>query len=89
MLELYIFYSKLPYMIHYFEIVRDGVVATIVGMCNKKIYCKVKNWYYKKEEININDIKLEFIPQTTEDEMIIITRKGKDPELFKFFSKVK
>lgn len=76
-------------MIHYIEIIKDTLVATLVGICGKRVYYKVKNWYYHKEDININDVHIEFIPQTTEDEMVIITRKGKEPELFKYFSTVK
>ena len=71
------------------EIARDALVATSVGICGKKIYQKVKNWYYHKEDIEIKDVHIEFIPQTTEDEMVIITRKGKEPELFKYFSQIK
>jgi H2-forming N5,N10-methylenetetrahydromethanopterin dehydrogenase-like enzyme len=71
------------------EIARDALVATSVGICGKKLYHKVKNWYYHKEDIEIKDIHIEFIPQTTEDEMVIITRKGKEPELFKYFSQIK
>ena len=75
-------------MIHYIEIVRDALVATSVGICGEKIYRKVKNWYDHKEDIKINDIHIDFIPQTTEDEQMIITRKGKNPEVFKYFSDV-
>jgi len=75
-------------MIHYIEIVRDALVATSVGICGENIYRKVKNWYYHKEDININNIHIDFIPQTTEDEQMIITRKGKNPEVFKYFSDV-
>ena len=71
------------------EIARDALVATSVGICGKKLYHKVKNWYYHKEDIEINDVHIELIPQTTEDEMVIITRKGKEPELFKYFSQIK
>ena len=56
------------------EIARDALVATSVGICGKKLYHKVKNWYYHKEDIDINDVHIEFIPQTTEDEMIILTK---------------
>ncbi len=71
------------------EIVRDSLIATLVGMCGQKIYVKVKNWYYGDTDIDINDIKISFEPQTTADEMVIITRKDEKPEVFKYFSKVK
>ncbi len=71
------------------EIVRDSLIATLVGMCGQKIYVKVKNWYYGDKDIDINDVKISFAPQTTEDEMVIITRKGEEPEIFKYFSQVK
>ena len=70
------------------EIARDALVATSVGICGKKIYQKVKNLYYHKEDIDINDVHIEFIPQATGDEMIIITRKCKEPELCKYFSTI-
>jgi predicted flavoprotein YhiN len=54
------------------EIARDALVATSVGICGEKIYQKVKNWYYHKEDIDIKDIHIEFTPQTTEDEIVII-----------------
>ena len=72
-----------------FEIVRDSLIASIVGFCGQKVYIKVKNWYYGDKDIDINDIKISFEPQTTEDEMVIITRKGEQPEVFKYFSQAK
>ncbi len=72
-----------------FEIVRDSLIASIVGFCGQKIYMKVKNWYYGDNDININDVIINFQPQTTEDEVVIITRKNEQPELFKYFSQVK
>ena len=71
------------------EILRDSLIATLVGFCGQKVYIKVKNWYYGENDIDINDIKISFEPQTTEDEMVIITRKDEKPEVFKYFSKVK
>ena len=35
------------------EIARDALVATSVSICGKKLYHKVKNWYYHKEDIEI------------------------------------
>ena len=70
---------------HYVEIVKDAMVATLVGICGKKVYHKLNSWYYSKEHIKINDINIPFVPQITEDETIIITRKNDKPELFKFF----
>ena len=70
------------------QIVRDSLIASILGFCGQKVYIKFKNWYYSEKDIDINDIHLDFIPQTTMDEVVIITRKGEDPELFKYFSKV-
>ena len=71
------------------EIIRDSLIATLVGFCGQKVYIKVKNWYYGDKDIDINDIKISFEPQTTNDEMVIITRKDEKPEVFKYFSKVK
>ena len=76
-------------MIHYLEIIKDAIVATLVDICGKKVHQKVNNLYYNKQDIDINNIHIEFTPQTTEDEIIIITHKGEHPELFKFLSKVK
>ena len=72
-----------------FEIMRDSLIATLVGFCGQKVYTKVKTWYYGDTDIDINDIKISFEPQATEDEMVIITRKDEKPEVFKYFSKVK
>ena len=74
---------------HFLEIVRDSLMATLVGICGKKIYCKVKNWYNHDKDIDINSVHIDFIPTKTEDEVVIITKKGEQPELFKFYSKVK
>ena len=76
-------------MIHFIEIIKDTLVATLVGFCGKKVYHKVQNWYYNKKDLDINDIHIDFIPQATEDEMVIITRKGNQPEVFKYFSNIK
>ncbi len=57
-----------------FEIVRDSLIATLVGFCGQKVYVKVKHWYYGDKDIDINNIHIDFIPQTTNNEVIIITR---------------
>ena len=67
------------------EIVRDSLIASILGFCGQKVYVKVKNWYNHDKDISLNDIHIDFIPKTSEDEVVIITRKGEAPELFKFF----
>lgn len=73
---------------HYVEIIKDAMVATLVGFCGKKVYHKIQNWYYSKDDINIDDVKIQFIPQTSEEEMIIITHKNEKPELFKYYKTV-
>ena len=80
------------------DILKDAVVTTMVGICGKVVYNNVRSYYNKhllqidekvyekQKEIDINNIHIEFVPQITNDEMVIITRKHKSPELFKYFS---
>lgn len=65
------------------------VVLLIIGICAKSVYCNFYRWYHKEEDININDLHIDFVPETTDEEKIIVTRKGKNPEVFKYFSDVK
>ena len=76
-------------MYDFTESIKDAIVALAVGICGKKLYRSMKKWWYSDEDIDINDFHIEFVPQITEEEKIIVTRKGKNPEIFKYFSDVK
>ena len=71
------------------NLIRDSVITVVLALCAERVVNKIKNWWYKEEDIDINDVHINFIPQTTHDETIIVTRKGKNPEVFKYFSDVK
>lgn len=73
---------------HYVEVIKDALVATLVAICGKQIYHKLKKYYYHRNDIDINDIHIAFIPQTTEDETILLTEKHHKPKVFKYFSDV-
>ena len=75
-------------MMHYIEIVTKTLVATLVGICGKRIYHKITKWYYNEKTVKIDDVNIEFIPQTTEEETIIVNEKNKNPKVFKFYSSV-
>jgi len=70
------------------SIVRDSILTTILAICAERIVNKIKRWWYREEDIDINNIHIDFIPQTENDEHVIVTRKGKHPEIFKYFSDV-
>ena len=70
------------------SIVRDSVLTTILAICAERVVNKIKRWWYREEDIDINNIHIDFIPQTENDEHVIVTRKGKHPEIFKYFSDV-
>ena len=70
---------------HYVEVVKDALVATLVAICGKQVYHKFKRWYYNTKCVEINDVHIEFIPQTTEEETILLTEKNHKPKVFKFF----
>lgn len=70
------------------NLIRDSVITVVLGLCAERIINKFKNWWYSEEDININNLHIDFIPQTTEEERMIITRKGKNPEIFKYLSNV-
>ena len=71
---------------HYVEIVRDTLLATVLGICGKKIYHRVKHWYDPKS-IDIDNRHVDFLPQIADDEVIVVTEKGHVPKLYKFISK--
>ncbi len=71
------------------NLIRDSIITVVLALCAERVVNKFKNWWYKEEDIDINDVHIDFIPQTTNDETIIVTRKGKNPEVFKYFSDVK
>ena len=70
-------------------IIRDSILTTVLALCAERVVSRIKKWWYREEDIDINNVHIDFIPQTTEDEALIITRKGKTPEIFKFFSDVR
>ena len=72
----------------YGTIIRDALLTTVLAICAERVVNKIKNWWYREEDIDINDIHIDFIPQTENDEHVIVTRKGKHPEIFKYFSDV-
>jgi len=69
--------------------VRDSILTTVLALCAERVITRTKKWWYSKEDINIDSIHIDFIPQTTNDEQVIVTRKGKNPEIFKYFSDVR
>ena len=69
-------------------IVRDAILTSVLALCAERVVIRIKKWWYSEEDITIDNIHIDFIPQTTEDEKMIITRKGKSPEIFKYFSDV-
>lgn len=71
------------------NLIRDSVITAVLAICAERVINRVKKWWYKKEDIDINDVHIDFVPQITEEEKIIVTRKGKNPEVFKYFSDVK
>lgn len=71
------------------NLIRDSIITTILALCAERVVNRIKKWWYKEEDIDINNVHIDFIPQSTNDEKIIVTRKGKNPEIFKYFSDVK
>ena len=72
----------------YAHIMRDAILTTILAICAERVVNKLKKWWYKEEDINIKDIHIDFIPERTEDERILITQAGHNPKVFKYFSDV-
>ena len=70
------------------SIVRDSILTTVLALCAERVITRIKKWWYREEDIDINNIHIDFIPQTENDEHVIVTRKGKHPEIFKYFSDV-
>ena len=69
-------------------IVRDSILTIILALRAERVITRIKKWWYREEDIDINNIHIDFIPQTKNDEHVIVTRKGKHPEIFKYFSDV-
>ena len=68
--------------------IKDAIIAFSVGMCGKNIYRRIKKWYYNEKDIKIDDINIEFIPQRTDEETILVNEKNRKPKVFKFYSNV-
>ena len=75
-------------MYDFSESIKDAIVALAVGICGKSVYRRGKRWYYNEKALRIDDINIEFVPQTTEEETIIVNEKNKNPRMFKFYSNV-
>ena len=46
---------------------RDSIITTVLVVCAEK-NTRITNWWYKEEDIDINDVHIDFIPQSTNDE---------------------
>ena len=71
------------------NLIRDSLITSVLAICAERIVNKIKNWYYSERDIKINDVHIDFIPQTTEEETMIITERNHNPKIFKFYSNVK
>ena len=69
-------------------IVRDAILTSVLAVCAERVINKCKKWWYREEDIDINNIHIDFIPERTEDETILITQTGHHPKVFKYFSDV-
>ena len=72
----------------YGTIIRDALLTTVLAICAERVVNKIKKCWYREVDVDINDIKINFIPETTDEEKILIIRKGHKPEIFKYFSDV-
>ena len=69
-------------------IIRDAILTSVLAVCAERIINKFKKWRYSEEDIDINDYHINFIPERTEDETILITQTGHHPKVFIYFSDV-
>jgi len=72
----------------YAHIMRDAALTTVLAICAERFVNKLKKWRCSEEDITINDLHMDFIPEETEDETILITQAGHNPKVFKYFSDV-
>ena len=45
----------------YVHIMRDAILTTVLAVCAERFVNKFKKWWYSVEDININDIHIDFI----------------------------
>jgi hypothetical protein len=76
----------------YFIILGNGITDAVIGICIENIYKKIKSLFKSNKNENennimedniIKNINIDFIPQKTEDEIILLTQKNKNPKIFK------
>ena len=72
----------------YAHIIRDAILTTVLAVCAERFVNKFKKWWYSEEDITINDLHIDFIPEKIEDETMLITQAGHNPKVFKYFSDV-
>ena len=69
-------------------IIRDAILTSVLAVCAERVINNFEKWCYSEEDIDINDYHINFIPERTEDETILITQTGHHPKVFKYFSDV-
>ena len=67
------------------NLVRDSIITTILALCAERFINRVKKWWYSEEDIQFNNVRIDFMPEYQEDEKMIITRKGKIPKFSNIF----
>ena len=76
------------YIMDVVNLIRDLIITTVLAVCAERIINRIKKWWYSEEDIAINDLHIDFIPEKTEDETILITQVGHNPKVFEYFSDV-
>ena len=71
------------------KIIRDTVLTTILAICAERVINKFKKWWYSSEDIDVNNIHIDIIPERVEDETVLITQVAHHPKVYKYFSDVR
>ena len=71
------------------NVLRDVVLTTVLTICVERVFTKFKHWWYHKQNVDIDHVHIDFVPERTEDETVIITTKNHNPKLFKYLTVVK
>lgn len=69
------------------NILRDVFIATVLAVFAERVVNRVKKWWYIEEDVNINDLHFEFIPEI-EEGTGLIKQTRRNPKVFKYFSDV-
>jgi hypothetical protein len=76
-------------------ILGNGIVDAVIGLCVENIYKKIKNKFYsnnhssdESKKRHMESIHIKLKPQSTDEEIILLTRKNSEPQIFKKNKKV-